>query len=369
MMQQIQHYGEIDKPEEIKKVEINQDPVQIIRSTYKLWLPEAKISKHYKNPLDFSETRTFFRDNLYCYPEVADELYGWAARLLKPHANAFKDLEPKQLETILSTVNEKDTRASGLFLSAMLNETDMLEMSGIFQRYFLGYRLEPGKTLTPEKGSEIVFLGNYSKGTIFNYGESVQMAHDAQGGVQINFGNIERLGDNSESKVVNYGFATHMSELAKGGIHLNFGEINFDLLFDKEGNKGLRPDVILYDMSAKLNEGPFFEWPYYGSISIIEQGMKVNYGSYFIRTIGNPPIIEVDIRPSYSVILSEDKPIKVSLDEDILRIIRKNFEEIRKIKNLEDKPNQAVEAIASLDWQFLLEEISRLGKQIEDSIR
>jgi len=44
MLQQIGQYGSMDKPEEQKKIDVNLNPVEIVKSTYQLWLPIAKKS-------------------------------------------------------------------------------------------------------------------------------------------------------------------------------------------------------------------------------------------------------------------------------------------------------------------------------------
>jgi len=164
MIKQIMRYGHLDKPESSKPVEVISNPLEAIVSSYQLWLPIAKRS-------NFT-----FGVNMPYNEGLADNLYMEACKLLIPHAGAFQNVKPAQINKILSTIKPIDTNAFGLYLSALLNATDLEQFNCYSNQRILGYKLDAGKKLVVGRRPKIEDLGRYGKGEIINNGKIHKMA-------------------------------------------------------------------------------------------------------------------------------------------------------------------------------------------------
>jgi len=189
---------------------VKEDPFNVAISGYREWLPRVKNSRF--------DIWVDHHDRSMYDPAIADQLYNEAVKILKPGAKAFRIITQKDLSNILTIIQSNSTKASGLYLSALLNATALQEMDGVFKQFIPGYRLMAGKRLITRKGSRIAIIGDYCEGEILNFGSVYDSIFSVRG-LQVNFGKV----------------FIHSS--TEGGIQINFGERNYMI-----GNKGIQID-------------------------------------------------------------------------------------------------------------------------------
>jgi len=213
MIQHLNRYN-LDRPEEQKKVEVNESVIDIVKSTYDIWL------QYHRRSLSIDTLRS----SLLAFDKAhGEQLYEEAVALLSPHSKEFTNVGQRDLEIILSTVKDSDTEVSGLYLSAMLNSTDLEELDGVFNFTFLGYKLAADKKLIVREGSNVLYLGTLSQGLLINYGNAEHIALHAIGGLHVNFGKVYSMASGATGGVqVNLGKANHLGEGAKGGVQLSY---------------------------------------------------------------------------------------------------------------------------------------------------
>jgi len=136
MIQQLNRYGPLDKPEQQKQVNTNVNPLELVNSIYQVWLPTIKRA-----------LANIYPDNIltpYRYhSNIRDPLYKEAETLLKPYTDVISKINSSGLENLAR--NLEHTPYSGLFFSAVFNLSELKKIEGSLGHGFLGYRLPPRK--------------------------------------------------------------------------------------------------------------------------------------------------------------------------------------------------------------------------------
>jgi hypothetical protein len=256
-------YGKLGTPENRIHIEVRENPVQVVRAAYRIWLPAA-----WRYPLKIDRASILTGD----HQQAAERLYQEAVRALATSTSALEDIRPGQLEAILTDAKHEETNFSGVFLSAVHNSTPIQHIEGEFRHEILGYRLAPGKTLTVRKGSDITCLGWHTQGTIINHGTAHDFADHAQDGLQYNDGTVGDMARWAQGGIqVNRALITRdMAWSAQGGIQVNAGQIFRGFAFHAEGG------IQVNSEAANIN----CETPRDGQMAFNAQGgIQVNRGS------------------------------------------------------------------------------------------
>ncbi len=173
-------YGQFELPEEKIDIEVIENPVQIIVSSYNLF--KKIIQNMTKKIDDFEDFRTgiIYVDN--------DELYNQAVKLfdgkekLKPNENELEEI----LKRIL--VDAENWDESGIFLSAMHNtiDLDVLAIDKFFNLAHAGHKLKENKILFLGKKIYSYCTGDESEGIVINNGEAKHFCNTVEKGIVIN---------------------------------------------------------------------------------------------------------------------------------------------------------------------------------------
>jgi len=311
MIQQLNRYGPLEKPEQQKHIEVFDNPLQIVRGTYKMFSTAAN-SRDFK----FWEESPYFSrplsDRNYDIT-LAENLYNEAINIINPHTSAFRNLKQVDLEAIIDEVKPEDTDASGIYLSALLNTTDIEELDGVFQHKIFGYKLAQGKTLIIRPGSVIGELGRNMQGVLINYGDIDYFNLDDEDtkGIQLNFGRIDSLSiSNDESSGILIDYETNLQ------VYTPLGGIEFGV------------DLGVKRFSEYLQQVTFthsFDW---------NDQCK-------------------------GEIEKEVEPIVMALEVKV--------RETEYMKDLKDRPEEAARAIHEYDWQQFEHDILGFMKQLEET--
>ena len=209
-MTYLAHYAGIAKPEEKTTIKVIADSLQIIHGAYQQW----KLF-----------TKDFEVDDVFYNASKTDALYDSAVEILGKVKVSFRSVD---LEEILNKIPFED-KASGLFLSALHNTTDIETLDGIFKYHITGYRLAEGKNIICREGSKIEYLARYAVGGyIENHGTVDWMADCASGGMQVNHGTVDWMASFSSGGVqVNNGTVHFMAYSSSGGMSVNHGTVEW----------------------------------------------------------------------------------------------------------------------------------------------
>ncbi len=216
-------------PEEKTQIRLVENPVEVAKAAYSLWLPVAERSgfKVADVPPP-NQLLTFISDGGFrrLYDGgVADQLYDKAVRTLQPFRSALNRFDSQELSDLVAGIHPELSDASGLFASAMFNLSPVSELESVFTHKIMGYRLAQGKRLTALKGSRISNLGMHSKGAIVNHGYAALMGDGDEGGVQLNYGWAGYLASEPEGRhlMINMGTTILLRYSGRGGWIFNFG--------------------------------------------------------------------------------------------------------------------------------------------------
>ena len=226
-----QRYGKLDKPEEQSHIEVVEGPVTVFRAAHNLFT-------HQINLKNMNESWVYDND-------ACDEVHAYAGEILKPRAKMFSKVSNSDLEKICSIAGKSEF--SGIFLSALLNETELPCLYGVFKYKVLGHNLAPGKILVALPDSKVKYLGTRSEGTLLNYGKSGYICYEQKSGICLNFGKTDNLCKNASGDMpigahfgdtdknskdfaagaygifVNYSpWLGDVSKYCTGGLHINF---------------------------------------------------------------------------------------------------------------------------------------------------
>lgn len=334
-------YGTLGTPDERTHIEVVEDPVRIVRSAYAAWLGLTRQSC--LHDMEGLPTLSDYP------PEISAGLHEEAVRLLAPSAKAFKAVTREEQDAILATVTPESSDASGLFLSALLNATELPVLDGTFRHKALGYRLAPGKTLIVRHSSVINDLGPYAQGAIINYGQvRYGMAREALGGLQVNRG------------IVYQGQANK----ASGGLHINSGECNDSFAWWNAGGVHLNygyAEAFANDAcgGVHINHGTSKSW----MARDAEGGVQANHGqtadiASFVKggVQVNPGRADRDFCRKY-----DDG--KYARAMTLLYHIDRKLDPVRAFADL--KPEDAYVHVQAHDWSRLEREVLAVGKEIE----
>jgi len=338
MIQQIQRYEGLGRPEERRNIDLTNDPTQIILNTYQLWLP------------------IFDRSGMtHIDPVGRESAYQEAALLLKPHAKAFENVDSKDLDNVVSEIIKyRYGRGVGLFLSAMLNATELkdLESNYGYSMNFLGYKLSSEKRLVVNdsyqngelgynaQGGEIInysgvwdIATNAEAGIQLNFGVANSMSNNVSGGIQLNFNILHSFGQKVEEGIqVNYGTVNMMASEVIGGLQVNLGHVRNNMAFCSEGG-----------LQVNLGSTTFgIGWNAIGGFQVDLEDLK--YKSIMDRN---------------HTVTDDAKPLLKSLEAKL--------KEIEHLKELSQ--DEALKSIRSYDWKEFEEEVLSLKVQIEEALR
>jgi len=350
-VKQIRVYG---RPEEMKQISIDANPVEIALTAYKLWLPVAE--------------RSGFKNILHAEQHLNDLVYDEAVRLVQPHAKAFENITQKEINTILSEVKESDTHASGFYMSALLNATELQELDGVFHYATLGYRLAPNKSLIVRDGSDALSLGEFAEGNIIKYSNFGNFARHALGGVQINFGDTTYMADESLGGLqINYFKANVMAFGSRGGLQLNFSDTT---TLAESCNGGIQVNCGIAERISKYATGGVqLNFSSVKSLaSFARGGLQINNGSAdYISKIDEGTKINLGKtkhnNSRYRDEKSEEK-IRTLLDE-----MKSKLAEIEGIGDRQYKSKETIQVIRTYDWKSFEEDMHSLSKQIEGALK
>jgi hypothetical protein len=342
-------YGPLAKPEESIHVEVKENPVRAVLSAYRAW-------RGMFTPFIIRPFHTYS-------PAAAEQRYQAAVTLLQPHAREAGTATPAELTVLANAIRDPD---AGLFLSALLNETSIPSLEGVFAYHILGYRLAPGKKIAAHKGSRITCLGRHARGDITNHGYAKDMAYLAAGGIHSNHSETVELGrDASAGLFINHGrigsylgrsasrgtFVNYASKrnagsaawYASGGVFLNYGTLESFATGASDGvsaNFGTASSLAMDSRGGvQANLGTLTDDMAWGSY---RQGVQLGVGS-----------------PHWPPQARNHPPLKRRL-ATLERLIRR----AEHFGQCKDKPDEAIAALQAFDWKDYESGILALGKDI-----
>lgn len=345
-------YEGLERPENLTNIKVFDNPVDAAISAYKIWLPITKIKS----------------GDLHIYV-ISEQLYNEAVPLIEPHKKLFSNIKADQLETILKNIKPEDTNASGLFVSAMLNETDLKELDGVFNHEILGYRLAPEKTLIVREGSYVSELGLRMQGTLINYGEAETMGTGAENGIQVNYGLVRHhFGLITKGGVqINFGnFRANMAIESVGGVQLNYDEGSIFAVYSRDGMQ------INFGEVDSMSEGVVggmqinYNKVIHQMSSEVKGGIQINMGE--VKEIYSS---DESIQHNLGTVLNDfTAPNKSSMKKDhpLFKELEEKLNEIDYIKQLNGN-NEAIKAIKGHNWKKFEDDVLGLKKEIENVLK
>jgi len=227
-------YRNAEHADDLADLDLGTDPAEVLKGAHSVW--NQRFEELYKKDFNFARS------------DAGEELlYGEACKLVRPYKELFKGTITGNDflfigEGVLARegfVPDKDiagygreygefgytgrsrefSSSDGLFLSALLNETDLESMFVDWypaRLWGLGYRLKEGKTAIVGPEARLGDLGEKAEGgATLVYGEvMIRMAKSASGGVHLNMGRRSRHTTDD--------WNVSMGEKSTGGIFINF---------------------------------------------------------------------------------------------------------------------------------------------------
>lgn len=319
-------YGTFAPPEQKTHAEVVESPVESARSIYLAWQPEARHIRY----VELQQTIVG--------PNIPERLYASAVPRVQQDAGALGRMRPEELkglELLLTTLQQGPPDCTfdpvGIFVSALLNETALPSLDGVFQRDVLGYRLGPKKTLTVRAGSRVRGLGMHAQGTLLNYGHAYHFASNAAGGIQVNYGNIKGS----------------IAECASGGVQLNYGRAASIAHWAKGG--------------VQCNDGTTKEL----AVDLLGGGVQVNYGNAKkIGAFARDSVQYDAITGTFPGCLRHLDTAKMQVP---MKRLLKRLDITKQLKQYVKDPDGALACIRSQDWHALEQDASKLGQDVRDA--
>jgi len=377
MIQQLNRYGPLDRPEEMKQFDIDSNPIDVALAVYQLWKPMVKN-------IGFRFNRKRYHRGEYDI-KLADTLYDEALQIMKHYEEPFKKLNSDDLGVITSRIRPTD--ASGLFISAFFNSTDLPEMDGTFKHKIMGYRLPTGKRLIVRPNSKIYELGTYTEGEILNYGTVYGvMGWHAKRGIQINLGTVGNMATFSVGGTqINFGVvALGMGSGTDSGVQINFGYVSTDkddptvlgaikpheqLMGNKDDSMygdrnplGMARTVyggvqLNYESTYRMSQHTFGGSQINLGIVTNVMGRFTNRASSFQLNLGNAFRDETFLKGEE---IKQKMPI-------LYQSLESRLNEVGILKDI--KTEDAIEAILAYDWQSFEKDFLDLTERIEDGMK
>jgi len=179
----------LPRPDRAADVELKDaPPEEIIKATYGMWM-DAIPGRGYENA------------------------YEIACKMVRPFRSRFSGT----LQS--SAVPECNNFFKGLYLSALLNETNFERLYEDGQAVYAGHRLRPGKTIEIVKGERAGDLGTQVQATY--------VAQEAEGGAVINRTKVSNLGTlASNLTCINRGEVNGLCVDDRNPICINLGRVH-----------------------------------------------------------------------------------------------------------------------------------------------
>ncbi len=232
-MPAIDIYGEFELPEEKAAIEVVEDPIKKILSSY-----------------DFLRviTNKFLPSkNTYETLEQTEKSYDEAVTLFQNMEQV--KLAPKELENLLKSlkIEAENHDQTGLFLSALQNSTsiDVLVLDKFLNLHAPGWKLKKDKILFAGHKIESDYMGHNSAGIVINAGKTNLLCH---------LGTSSCFG-------INIGASVYLANMSvNGGTYLS-----------------LKNSTEAFGVDADKNKGTFIE-------SNLRDDVRVGYDKHFISS-------------------------------------------------------------------------------------
>ncbi len=182
-------YGNFDLPEEKAVIEVVEDPVKTILSTYKLFRGTVEKKLNEKELEGYGPNWVYEK-------EFRNYLYEETAKLFDGKEQT--KLSDEQLKQVTCEIKykQKPWDATGIFFSALQNKTqlELLVADGLPAISVIGYKLKPNKTVVLGPETKAISLGYQAEGNTINLGEVRYQGAEATKGMHINSGALDFMG-------------------------------------------------------------------------------------------------------------------------------------------------------------------------------
>lgn len=314
-MSVLDNYGEFELPEEKSKIEVVEDPVKMVISSYEIF---EKVA-----------TKIVNDKNIYLEPK-AQLIYDEAVKLF--NGKEQLKLTDKEAEKIVEFVKPKTFRLmdyfsiEGYFLSALHNTTtlDVLLIDKSNNFFSLGYKLKKNKTLIFGPNVNCYCLGESCQGDVINLGIVHHFAKKAIDGVQLNFW----IGD-------------EQALYAENGIQINLSKHDYLIGFQGHLTKG----GIQINVGNIYNQG--------ASIWNLEGGIQINLGKM-------APYSNTMINLTDSFLSSKVKKLKKKLEKELEKV--EIFENLFLGMSYERKVNM----VRQFDWNSFEKNINAIAYALKN---
>lgn len=297
----IDAYGSFEEPEEKTEIEIIENPLEVIKSTYLIFKKIAKkiIDEKARNErLCYREDWCSSYNNYGSNSNTYEQLYSEAAKIIKEIKIRNEKITGELIpETIKKEAQKYD--GTGLFLSVILNETEIEQMT--VEEFpdldNIGYKIKKEKTLIlgPKTNSNII--GMLGEGNVINYGNLHKYAYCMKDGIQIN----NRSYGSQRIHVTNKGLQINL--FPGSGKYIN-GEIGTD--------------------TGKI----YFEG------DLVDEKIKISAEDYFIKNLwkkGSRSFHKYEECKNGNLLEQKQKIEKILEQEEFLLLFEKTkFEEVNK---------------------------------------
>ncbi len=375
-MSLLNRYGEMPLPEEKTQIRLVENPVEVAKAAYSLLLPVAE--------------RCEFNAAYFYTKAMADVVYDEAVRLLQPHAKAFGSVNSGELEEIIAaTIHDE---ASGLFLSALLNKTDLPMLHGVFPAYsrgnglsLFGYKLAPNKVLVVGEGSSCKSVGDSAAGgVIVFHGMADYLGREAAGGFIANFGAAREMATHAGGRSIQVNFAKMDGSVVDYGVLFSHPYFNpQNMLFAQGVSGGFYANLgITNYFGLGASGGLLLNCGQVESYSI-DYGLRVSYN----RAAGDLVVNKLNVKQIDDSAANPMEALNDEIDDFVeggasaARVLRlwdatsgrmplevavdRMERRLRTVERLCKGKGDVVEAIRNYDWLRFEGEIAVMARKIE----
>ncbi len=402
----------VARPETKARIEVVSNPVSIAATTYKAWLDNTRDIYDVFEERPANNRKNHDQDK-------CDVLYGKAEKMLREasrlsgmnseqFARAEKLIVPHRKDYITDGGYFDFHGKAGLFLSALINASNLNRLSGLFNHTILGYRLAEGKTLIAEQGSDVTCLAPYARGTIVNMGSAITMAEESEdatvmnfdpegredgtnvndmsprssGGVHVNFGKILSVGEEAEgSVIINFWDAGSLGPNSRNSVVLNIQQTG-DIAHNANG--GVHVNLLYAGQIGEKSEGSVLA-NYGFPCSVADEavdGSYFNSGRVFCRTkkeleeqkkhkpttedavrallVGTKPYFDEPRDTKLSELFGRLEGRLVDAEFDRAGTGRKHFFYL-------SDPETAIKLVTEYDWKKIRKDVNTIAEQIKEA--
>ncbi len=203
-------YDGLTKPEEKATIEVETDPVHIVRSAYSLWM-------------QFVERPVYdLRDD-----KLYDSLREEAIRLLAPYEKLPMEITDKAYFTVINDFHGKAFWFSGIFYTALaeLGNRHLVVPKDIPSVKLFGYKMSRGKLDILASAEQI---GKYSSGghITFSGHYTNTVCDNATGGTFVNKGNVGTFSRAKNCTFINHEHVNRVAGYIENCIFENYGHVD-----------------------------------------------------------------------------------------------------------------------------------------------